>query len=189
MIESLINIDTSITLAINGLHNSFFDAIMLFISGKFSWIPLYLVLLFFAYKKTENIKVFLVFLLSVAMLITMADQSSVHLFKNVFERLRPCHCEQLKNTIHIVNGHCGGQFGFVSSHATNTFALAVFLSKLFRNNIVTFFLILWAVVVAYSRVYLGVHYFGDVLGGAILGTVIAFIVYYLYKKVVIKWQN
>ena len=186
MIESLTNIDISITLYLNGLHNSFFDAIMLFISGKFSWIPLYLVLLFFAYKKSENIKIFLFFLVSIALLITMADQSSVHLFKNVFERLRPCHCEQIRNSIHIVNNHCGGQFGFVSSHATNTFALAIFMSLFFKNKVVSLLLIIWAIIVAYSRIYLGVHYFGDVLGGAILGGVIAVLVYYIFRKIILK---
>lgn len=183
MIEHLINIDTGITLFLNGLNNSFFDTIMVIISGKFTWIPLYLVFMFFAYKKTANIKVFVMFLVSIAVLITMADQSSVQLFKNVFERLRPCHCEQLKATIHIVNGHCGGQFGFVSSHATNTFALAVFLGLFFKNTKVTYLLIFWAVVVAYSRIYLGVHYFGDVLGGAILGSIIAFLVYFIFNKI------
>ena len=183
MIESLINIDTSITLYLNSLHNSLFDSIMLFVSGKLSWVPLYLVLMFFAYKKTKNIKVFLFFLVSIALLVTIADQSSVHLFKNVFERLRPCHCEQIRNSIHIVNNHCGGQFGFVSSHATNMFALAIFLSLFFKNKTVTILLVAWATLVAYSRIYLGVHYLGDVLGGAILGTVIAFIVYFIFKKI------
>ena len=186
MIESLINIDTSITLYLNGLHNSFFDAVMLFISGKLSWIPLYLVLLFFAYKKAENIKIFIIFLVSIAVLITIADQTSVHLFKNMFERLRPCHCEQIRNSIHIVNNHCGGQFGFVSSHATNTFALAIFMSLFFKNKAVSTLLVVWAIIVAYSRIYLGVHYFGDVLGGAILGILIAFVVYYLFKKITNK---
>jgi len=116
----------------------------------------------------------------------MADQGSVHLFKNVFERLRPCHCEQIRNSIHIVNNHCGGQFGFVSSHATNTFALAIFMSLFFKNKAVSVLLIIWAIIVAYSRIYLGVHYLGDVLGGAILGIVIAFIVYYLFKKILNK---
>ncbi len=186
MIESLINIDTSITLFLNGIHNSFFDAIMLFISGKFSWVPLYLVLIFFAFKKSENVKAFILFLLSIALLITVADQSSVHLFKNVFERLRPCHCKQIRDAIHIVNNHCGGQFGFVSSHATNTFALAVFMSLFFKNKIVSVLLVFWAIIIAYSRIYLGVHYLGDVLGGAVLGTVIALAVYYLFTKILGK---
>ena len=183
MIEWLINIDTSTTIYLNSLHNSLFDSVMLFVSGKLSWVPLYLVLIFFAYKKAENLKVFLIFLVSVAILITIADQSSVKLFKNVFERLRPCHCEQIRNSIHILNNHCGGQFGFVSSHATNMFALAIFLSLFFKNKTVTILLVVWATIVAYSRIYLGVHYLGDVLGGAILGTVIAFIVYYIFKKI------
>ena len=129
-------------------------------------------------------KEFLLFLLAVAVLITVADQSSVKLFKNVFERLRPCHCEQIKNYVHILNNHCGGQYGFVSSHATNTFALAVFLARFFNHKSVTILLILWAAVVAYSRVYLGVHYLGDVVGGALLGSFIAFLIYYLFKKLV-----
>lgn len=116
-------------------------------------------------------------LLFVAVLITLSDQISVHAFKNVFERLRPCHTPDLIFVVHTVE-KCGGQFGFVSSHAANSFALAFFISGLLRKSYrwVPYLMYGWATLTIYSRVYLGVHFPGDVLGGAILGMFIGWVV-------------
>jgi len=109
--------------------------------------------------------------------VSLADESSLHLFKNVFERLRPCNEASLKAFIRLPTGRCaGGRFGFVSSHAANTFAVAVFLANLFKKRWFTAMIILWAAGVSYSRIYLGVHYPGDVLGGAMLGAVCGYAV-------------
>lgn len=112
----------------------------------------------------------------------VSDQVSVQLFKNVFERLRPCHNPDINTMIHIT-GKCGAKFGFVSSHAANSFALAVFVGLLLKRHypfIVTGMLF-WAAVVSYSRIYVGVHYPGDILGGALLGSVIALLIYSLMR--------
>jgi len=133
-------------------------------------------------------------MLAVGVLIALSDLSSVHFFKNVFERLRPCHDPELIDRVHLVNGECGGAFGFVSSHAANCFALAVFLVKILGKAYRHFtpLILLWAAVVAYSRIYLAVHFPGDVLCGALLGTIIGFGVgkaywalrsYYICKKI------
>jgi undecaprenyl-diphosphatase len=172
------NWDRKLFLWLNSSHTPELDTLMWWISGKIEWIPLYLFLLFFLFKKYgKNV---LWILLAVAVLITLSDQLSVHLFKNVFQRYRPCHNLELIDLVHTVNNKCGGKFGFVSSHASNSFALAVFIGLLLKRKAVTLalpMLIIWACLVSYSRVYLGVHYPLDVLGGGLLGGLIAMIIY------------
>ena len=178
MIELLKHIDTSLFLFFNGNHTPFMDSVMEGVTNKFTWIPLYLLLLFFVWKKSKN-NMWLV-VLSVAILITMSDQVSVHLFKEVFHRYRPCHNLLLEGKVNLINGQCGGQYGFVSSHAANTFALTTFLIFYFRRKDFALFMYLWASFVSYSRVYAGVHYPFDILGGMVLGIVLGVIGYKTY---------
>jgi undecaprenyl-diphosphatase len=109
----------------------------------------------------------------------ITDLASVHLFKNVFLRLRPCHEPALSGLVHLVNNRCGGSYGFVSSHAANTFGLAIMVLLLFKklNPWIGYGMVIWAAMVSYSRIYLGVHYPGDILGGALLGSFAAWGVY------------
>jgi undecaprenyl-diphosphatase len=152
------------------------------------WIPLYLLLFTLTalkYKwKTVYIGLFL------GLLFLIGDRSSVMLFKDVFERLRPCHNPELMNLVHTINGRCGGQFGFLSSHATNSFALAFFSGLLLKKHYkyTMGLMLLWAALVSYSRVYVGVHYPGDILCGAILGSVVGILVFILMKYTN-KWFN
>jgi len=183
MIEYLVKFDTDLFLFLNGLHSPFWDGIMLFASGKLTWLPLYLLLVYFIARRYKWGTLW--WLLAVAIVVLLADQLSVHLFKNVFQRLRPCHNPDLSGLIHLV-GRCGGRFGFVSSHAANTFGVAVFLSMLFSNRWASFGLLLWAAFVSYSRIYLGVHYPADVFVGAILGSVIGYTVWYAAQRIMKK---
>lgn len=123
----------------------------------------------------------------VVLVILCADQFSVHFFKNVFLRYRPCHNLAIADLVHVVDG-CGGKYGFVSSHATNTFGLAVYLGLILKPHIKWMFIALlaWATLVSYSRVYVGVHYPADILGGAILGSLIALFYVFLYRLIVKK---
>ncbi|MBI4945490.1 MAG: phosphatase PAP2 family protein [Bacteroidetes bacterium] len=178
MIELLKYIDTRLFLFFNGNHTDFMDSVMMAVTGKFTWIPLYALLLFFVWKKTKS-KMWLV-VLSVAVLITFSDQISVHLFKETFQRYRPCHNLLLKDKIHLLNGECGGLYGFVSSHAANTFALATFLIFFFCRRDFALCMYLWAAFVSYSRVYVGVHYPFDILGGMVLGIFLGAIGYKIY---------
>jgi undecaprenyl-diphosphatase len=175
---NIIPLDEQFTLAINSLNSPFFDVLMYWISDRFIWIPFYALLiyvLFRQYGKQTWIK-----LLFVALLILWVDQTC-NLFKNVvFMRLRPCHNPELAPLLHLVKGKCGGLYGFISGHAANSFALATFLVFQMRQKYSWIgWLFLWAAIIAYSRIYLGVHYFGDVIFGALWGSFVGYLVYQL----------
>jgi len=180
MLEQLMEWDTELFLFLNGLHSPFWDTPMWYISAKLTWVPFYLVLAYLIFKQKGVKGIWAV--VAVALLITLADQTSVHLFKNVFERLRPCREPIIEHLVHKVNNKCGGKFGFVSSHAANSFALGMFMSLFFAKRWATIGFIFWAALVSYSRVYLGVHYPGDILGGGILGCLLALGVFSVYRR-------
>jgi len=170
MIERIDQIDRSLFLFLNGMHSSFWDGVMWWISGNKSWILLYVLILAWLTWKYKRRMLILVFL--IALTITLTDQLSVHLFKNVFQRLRPCHNAQIASLVHLVHNYCGGAYGFISSHAANTFGIAILSAGLLKNKYFSWFIFAWASLVSYSRIYLGVHYPGDILGGAVLGLLI-----------------
>lgn len=183
MLGRLLELDKDLFLIINSHHNSFWDFVMFWLSSSVIWIPLYLFFIYLIIRKYRWFSVILI--VFAAILITVSDQSSVHLFKNVFMRLRPCHDPGLANLVHLVNGKCGGEYGFVSSHAVNMFALSVFLIHFLGNKVFTPLILVWAATICYSRVYLGVHYPGDVICGAVWGSIIGLILaricLYLYQ--------
>jgi len=180
MLETLESLDQALFLYLNGLHNDFLDLTMLWISNKFIWIPFYLGLLVLIVRKHEWRSLIIIIPILI-LLITLSDQISVQIFKNGFERLRPCHNEDLKNLVHLV-GNCGGKFGFISSHACNTFALSAFIIYVMKSKSLVYIMIVWAVVVSYSRIYLGVHYPADVLVGALIGWLIGYAVWNITKS-------
>ncbi len=187
MLDKLIALDTQLFLWLNSHHSPFWDKIMLLISGKIEWLPLYLLLItFIIYRfRWKSITILVAIIITIA----LADQFAVKAFKEVFERLRPTHNPEIQNLVHIVNNYRGGTYGFVSNHAANSFSLAMIVSLIFRNRYITLCIFLWAILVSYSRIYLGVHYPGDVIGGAILGMGIGCMVYVFQKILSERFLN
>ena len=151
---------------------------MYWISNKVFWIPFYILLLLLVVRQFK--KKALLIVLSIVVLITLSDQGS-GLIKRSIARYRPCHNLNIQEHVHLING-CGGKFGFVSSHAANAFALASFLSVLLKGRAKNFtaFIFTWASVVSFSRIYSGVHYPADIVGGALLGCALGYLISSLY---------
>ena len=161
--------DTDLLLAINGWHNGYWDTFMYAFSGKWVWVPMYAALV---YLLARNLpwRTTLWCLVGVALCITFADQVGASLIRPWAERLRPANPENpISDLVHIVNGYRGGRYGFPSCHAANTFGLAFYLMLVVRRKALTGLLVAWALVTCYSRAYLGVHYPGALLAGALLG--------------------
>ena len=178
------DLDHQLFLFLNGLHVGWLDPVMIFISSEAGWIPFYAVLLFLVFKKYKWQGLWVV--LGVAVLITCSDQLSAHVFKPVFQRLRPCYDPLIQDLVHLPKGKPGGHYGFISSHACNTFALATFITLIMKKfyKKIGWLMFTWAAVVSYSRIYMGVHFPGDIICGAIVGLIIGFGVGYLTNYVV-----
>lgn len=173
--------DTDLLLAINGQHNAFFDVFMYAYSGKWVWVPMYAALVYFLARNLPWKSALFCFI-GVALAITFADQAGASLIRPLAERLRPSNLENpISEFVHVVNGYRGGRYGFPSCHAANTFGLAFYLMFVVRRKALTFFLMAWALLTCYSRAYLGVHYPGDLLVGAIVGLLAALLAYGLFR--------
>lgn len=175
MIETLKSWDESLFLLLNGMRADWLDPLMLALTGTATWIPFYVLLLYFLIRKYRKESVW--YLLGIVGLILLADQFTSGFMKPYFERLRPCHDPRWEGIIFNYSG-CGGRYGFASSHASNTFAIASYLWLIFQTTS-SRWLFLWAFIIAYTRVYLGVHYPADILVGAIVGIISGFTLYYL----------
>ena len=181
MFNKLQQWDQDLFLLLNGAGTETFVSFWVFISSTKSAIPLFIFIIFLLIKKHG--KSFWQGLLLIVIVVGLADLSSVHCFKNVFMRLRPSHEPELADQIRLLVSK-GGLYGFVSSHAANFFALAGIVSALFsEKRYLHYLLYSWAVFVAYSRIYVGKHYLLDVVGGALLGLVIAKVTWCLIKKI------
>lgn len=183
-LQLLNDLDSQLLLAINGLHNPYFDTFMYAYSGKWIWIPMYAALVYVLFRNLSW-RVALACLVGVALTITFADQIGASVIRPWVERLRPANLENpLSASVHIVNGYRGGSYGFPSCHAANTFGLTFYLMFLIRRRGFTLFMCAWALLTCYSRSYLGVHYPGDLLAGALLGLCGAALMYGLFRWLV-----
>jgi len=173
MLEKLLTFDRSLFLFLNGLHSSWLDQVMYWASNPLVWLPFFAFLLYLVIKNFR-VKTFTV-ILGVALMITVSDQLA-DLSKNSLKRLRPSHEPEIAARVHSVNEYRGGEFSFYSAHASNTFALAVFLMVLFRKRYryLGVSMIIWSSLMSYTRIYLGVHYPLDFICGAVAGCLLGY---------------
>lgn len=189
--EALSTIDSRFFLFLNGLHVGWMDKVMLLITDMWVWFPLYLLLIYWTVKQYGK-RCWWVFL-AVGVVVLCSDQLASHVCKPLFQRLRPCYNADFQGLIYLPKGLAGGKYGFVSSHAANTFAVATFLTPALRSfrpwtAIVLFF---WAFLSSYSRIYIGFHYPGDIVAGVVLGVLVGMVVWKLFQVVVVGkvWKS
>lgn len=186
MIEYLDELDADALLAINSLNDAFQDMFWWMVSAK--WASLLLLLALLWILMHQNRRHALLVLAMLVLAIVLADQVSSGLIKHLVERLRPTHDPDLESMVHVINGYRGGMYGFVSSHAANSFAAVTLMSLVMRHRAVTISLLVWALLQCYSRMYLGVHYPGDILGGMLVGVVVGRLVWRLMCWIQHRWH-
>jgi undecaprenyl-diphosphatase len=193
MLEQLLHIDTEILLAINGWHAPWADRVMWIISEKTTWFALYgllIGLLIHKYRKPaanavkwlQKVPVCVVMIVMIVLAVGLADFVASGILKDLVARPRPSRVPELEGVLHLVNGYKSGQFGFVSSHAANTMACGMLFSLIWRKKIATLGLMLWVAMNCYSRMYLGVHYPLDIIGGLLVGALVAAVAYWCLRR-------
>jgi undecaprenyl-diphosphatase len=173
-------LDTEALLWIQSFHSPFWDEVMFYISGKLIWFPLYTVLIVALWRKYH--RQFWIPLLAVVLAVVTSDMIASWVFKPTVKRFRPSHEPALVEQLHLVKNNRGGTYGFFSSHAATTFAIAVFFVLVFNDRKAIYGLLFWASMVSLSRVYLGLHYPGDIAAGIFCGTVVGFSFFFLTQN-------
>ena len=186
MIEEILKLDSQLFLFLNNLGSPAFDNFWIYLSYKESNIIFYLALLiFYFFSESKKIKLSEVFysLFFIAIMIAIADQTA-NLFKDSFQRLRPCYNESLISFVRLVNESCGGKYGFFSAHASNSFSLAVFFGLLFKNKFrfIIYMTLFYASLISFSRIYLGVHFPLDIFFGGVYGIITGLVIFRIYEN-------
>lgn len=181
--------DKELFLTLNSLGTETWDPFWLAVSGTKIWIPLYALLVFLLFRALKGHAIWVAILIAFAN-VFFTDFGSVWLFKEQFMRLRPCHVEEFANQMRLVKDSCGGQYGFVSAHASNTFGLSVLVGMMLRKKFpfMIFLLLAWAAMVSYSRIYIGVHYPLDITVGGVYGALCGLMMYFLFHTVVERYE-
>ncbi len=174
-------LDTTITLLLNGSQNVYIDTFVMLATKAWIWMGLYAAMLYVIFRE-HDMRNFLAILAGLLLCVLIADQVSSGIVKPLVARFRPSHSPEIAHLVDVVNGYRGGRYGFFSSHASNTMAIAVFLSKVLRNKSVTLTLLTWSLLNCWTRLYLGVHYLSDILTGLVFGAFVGFTLYTIYRR-------
>ncbi len=187
IIQSIIHYDQNLFLELNGTNTPVLDTVMLWITNKYTWIPMYILLIGLTIREQKG-KAY-IFLLVAISAVGLADYITSGIMKPYFERFRPCHEPMLSGLVHVV-GKCGGNYGFASSHASTSFALAtIFLLTFRKKQPFIWILSIWAILYSYSRIYVGVHYPADILIGASFGIISGLVGFQVYIKILQKYHR
>jgi len=184
--NTIIALDKQLLLFFNGSGSLFLDGLANTLTTATTWVPLYVALLFMVLRNNDTAVKVLMVVGGAGLCVFLAGSLDDMMVKPIVARWRPTHDNEIGRLVDVVNGYRGGHYGFFSAHASNTFSIAVFFSLLVRNRLLSVFLVLWSLANCWTRMYLGVHYPGDILcgllWGGMVGTAVWWLYYYLYKK-------
>ena len=185
-IDKLLPFERNLFLSLNESISAFWDNAMWTYTGIVTWVPMIIIILYIAFHNQQH-KEGLLVLTSIVLVLLLSSLLSGYFFKPVFQRYRPSHHPDFKDLVNIINDFRGGDYGFISGHATNSFAIAFFFSRLFKNRLLTISMILWATLNSYSRIYLGVHFISDIVAGFAVGAIIGLFVYEIYIRLRVRY--
>jgi len=181
--EELIQFDKMLLLMVNGSDSQFLDYMVMTLTNAKTWIPLYIALFYVVYRTNRNAKEIFYIVAAAGLCVLFAGTVDDEIVKPLVARWRPTHDPQIGSLVDVVDGYRGGNYGFFSAHAANTFSIALFFSLLMRHRLFVCFMVCWSLVNCWTRLYLGVHYPGDITVGLIWGGIVGYSVYRLYCRV------
>lgn len=186
--EPIIQFDKQLLLALNGSDSLFLDGLAMALTTASTWVPLYVALFYLVLKNNENVRQILLVVACAAACVLLAGTVDDTLVKPLVARWRPTHDPQIGILVDVVDGYRGGKYGFFSAHAANTFSVAVFFCLLVRSRALSVALVAWSLTNCWTRVYLGVHYPGDILCGLLWGGLVGFAVYWAYCRIYVRMK-
>ena len=187
--DELIQFDKHLLLALNGSDSTFLDSVIMTLTTAQTWIPLYVALLFVVIRVNRNVREVLLIFVAAGICVALAGAVDDEIVKPLVARWRPTHDPEIGHLIDTVDGYRGGNYGFFSAHAANTFSIAIFFSLLMRQRLFTIFMVCWSLTNCYTRLYLGVHYPGDITVGLIWGGFVGWLVYRIYCRLTIPAKH
>lgn len=187
--DALIELDKQLLLLLNGSQSLYFDGLVKILTTAATWIPLYISLFYMVLKNNDSMQKILLIVACAGLCVFFAGSLDDMIVKPMVARWRPTHDPQIGVLVDVVNGYRGGNFGFFSAHASNTFSIAVFISLLVRSRVLTIALVGWSLINCWTRMYLGVHYPGDILVGLLWGGTVGTLVYLLYYRINRRLSN
>ena len=185
--NAIIEFDKQLLLAVNGSDSLFLDGLAKTLTTAATWIPLYISLFYMVVKNNDTVQKIAFIVLCAGLCVLFAGGIDDMIVKPMVARWRPTHDPEIGMLVDVVNGYRGGKYGFFSAHACNTFSIAVFFSLLVRSRLLTCFLFGWSFINCWTRLYLGVHYPGDILVGLLGGLTVGASIWFLYKKITDRW--